>query len=207
MKIIEQVRNGLCLFVVVLFFVAAPAETISSDNPETVPLQQGVFLVAKPHLNDPNFIQSVILLVSYGKEGAMGLVINKPAYIQLRHLVPELKGMKGAAIPIYKGGPVSINDIYILFTSDTPKEGALQVFDNVNYTGRKEIILSLLQDKPMNTKVMIYAGHAGWAPGQLEHEIRRGDWITVKADVNKVFAEEPARIWPSIFKIREDMMI
>ena len=207
MKIIKQVRNISCLFIVVLFLVAAPAETISYDNHEAVPLQQGVFLVAKPHLNDPNFIQSVILLVSYGKEGAMGLVINKPAYIQMRHLVPELKGMKGAAIPIYKGGPVSINDINILFTSDTPKEGALQVFDNVNFTGRKEVILSLLQDKPLNTKVMVYAGHAGWAPGQLEHEIRRGDWITIKADVSKIFAEEPARIWPSIFKIREDMMI
>lgn len=207
MKIIEQVRNSLCLFVVVLFLVAAPAETISSDNPEIVPLQQGVFLVAKPHLSDPNFIHSVILLVSYGKEGAMGLVINKPAFIQLRHLVPELKGLKGAAIPIYKGGPVSTSDINILYTSDTPNEGTLQVFDNVNFTGRKEVILSLLQDKPLNTKVMVYAGHAGWAPGQLEHEIRRGDWITIKADVNQIFAEEPSRIWPSIFPIREDMMI
>jgi putative transcriptional regulator len=207
MKIIKPLRYVLYLFVVVLYLVAAPVETISSDNHETVPLQQGVFLVAKPHLSDPNFIHSVILLVSYGKEGAMGLLINKPAYIQLRHLVPEVKGMKGVAIPIYKGGPVSISDINILFTSDTPKEGALQVFDNVYFTGRKEMILSLLQDEPLNAKVRVYAGYTGWAPGQLEHEIMRGDWITINADVKKIFAEEPARIWPSIFTIREEMMI
>ena len=100
MKIIKQVRNISCLFVVVLFLVAAPAETKSSDNHETVP-------------------------------------------------------------------PAS----------------------------------------PLNTKVRVYSGHAGWTPGQLEHEIMRGDWITIKADFNKIFSEEPARIWPSIFKIREDMMI
>ena len=60
---------------------------------------------------------------------------------------------------------------------------------------------------PLNTKVRVYSGHAGWTPGQLQHEIMRGDWITIKADLNKIFSEEPARIWPSIFKIREDMMI
>src|SRR4030066_1369277 len=96
MKIIRQAGNILCLFVIVFYFAAVPAKTISADNNETVPLEQGVLLVAKPHLSDPNFTHSVILLVSYGKEGAMGLVLNKPAYIQLRHLVPELKGMKGA---------------------------------------------------------------------------------------------------------------
>ena len=207
MKIIRQAGNILCLFVLAFYFAAIPAKAISSDNHETVPLEQGVLLVAKPHLSDPNFIHSVILLVSYGKEGAMGVVINKPAYIQLRHLVPELKGMKGAAIPLFKGGPVSTSDINMLFTSDTPREGALQVFDDVSFTGRKEVILSLLQDKPLNTKVRVYSGHAGWAPGQLEHEIMRGDWITIKADLNKIFSEEPARIWPLIFKIREDMMI
>lgn len=207
MKIIRQAGNVLCLFVIVFYFAAVPAKTISADNNETVPLEQGVLLVAKPHLSDPNFTHSVILLVSYGKEGAMGVVLNKPAYIQLRDFVPELKGLKGAAIPIFKGGPVSGGDISILFTSDTPKEGALQVFDNVSFTGRKEVILSLLQDKPLNTKVRVYAGHAGWAPDQLEHEIMRGDWITIKADVNKIFAEEPARTWPSIFPIREEMMI
>ena len=207
MKIIRQAGNILCLFVLAFYFAAIPAKAISSDNHETVPLEQGVLLVAKPHLSDPNFIHSVILLVSYGKEGTMGVVLNKPAYIQLLHLIPELKGMKGAAIPLFKGGPVSAGDINILFTSDTPMDGALQVFDNVSFTGRKEVILSLLQDKPLSTKVRIYAGHAGWAPGQLEHEIMRGDWITIKADVKKIFAEEPARIWPSIFKIREDMMI
>src|SRR4030067_1733705 len=181
MKIIRQAGNILCLFVVVLYFAAVPAKTISSYNNETVPCEQGVLLVAKPHLSDPNFIHSVILLVSYGKEGAMGVVINKPAYSQLRHLVPELKGMKGAATPLFKGGPVSTSDINMLFTSDTPREGALQEFDDVSFTGRKEVILSLLQDKPLNTKVRVYSGHAGLAPGQLEHEIMRGDWITIKA--------------------------
>ncbi len=207
MKIIKPMRYVLCLYVAALLLIAASAWTIASDKHETVPLQQGVFLAAKPQLNDPNFLQTVILLVSYGKEGAMGLVINKPEYIQLRHLIPELKGMKGASIPLYKGGPVNFNDIHMLFSSDTPKEGDIRVFDHVHYTGRKERILALLQDTPVKSKVMVYAGHAGWAPGQLELEIKRGDWITIKADAAKIFAKDPARIWPSIFKIREDMMI
>ncbi len=204
---IRLAGNIVSLFVAALYLVAVPAETLSSDEHVTIPLQQGVFLAAKPHLSDPNFIHSVILLVSYGKEGAIGIVINKPAYIQLRHLVPQVKGLKGAAIPLFKGGPVNINDINILFTSDKSKEGTLHVFDNVYLTGRKELILSLLQESPLNAHIRVYAGYAGWAPGQLEQEIKRGDWITIKADINKIFAEEPAGIWPSIFTIREEMMI
>lgn len=207
MKIIRPVKDVLCFVVLVLYLVAAPAEALSAENHETVPLQQGVFLVAKPHLSDPNFIHSVILLVTYGKDGATGLVINKPAFIQLRHLVPEVKGLKGAAIPLFKGGPVSFNDISILFTSDKPEEDALQVTEGLYFSAKKEVILARLHNKPLDSRLRVYAGYAGWAPGQLEHEIMRGDWITIKADVRKIFAEEPARIWPSIFTIREDMMI
>jgi putative transcriptional regulator len=207
MKTTELSKYFLSLFAIVLCLAAVPAETISFNTHETVPLSQGVFLVAKPHLSDPNFIHSVILLVSYGKEGAMGVVINKPAFIQLRQIVPEVKGMKEAAIPLYKGGPVNAADLTVLFTSDIPQEDAQRVFDDVYFTGRKEVILSLLQNKPENTRLRVYSGYAGWAPGQLEHEIMRGDWITINADVKKIFAEEPSRIWPSIFTIREDMMI
>ncbi|MEK6584111.1 MAG: YqgE/AlgH family protein, partial [Nitrospirota bacterium] len=84
MKTTKLSKYFLSLFAIVLCLAAAPAETISFNTHETVPLSQGVFLVAKPHLSDTNFIHSVILLVSYGKEGAMGVVINKPAFIQLR---------------------------------------------------------------------------------------------------------------------------
>ena len=207
MKTTKLSKYFLSLFAIVLCLAAAPAETISFNTHETVPLSQGVFLVAKPHLSDTNFIHSVILLVSYGKEGAMGVVINKPAFIQLRQIIPEVKGMKEAAIPLYKGGPVNTGDLTILFTSDIQQEDAQQVFDDVYFTGRKEVILSLLHNKPLNTRIRVYAGYAGWAPGQLEHEIMRGDWITINAEVKKIFAEEPSGVWPSIFTIREDMMI
>lgn len=207
MKTIKQTKYILCLVVIAFCLCSLPEAAVPSDNHEIVPLQPGAFLVAKPHLADPNFRHSVILLVSYGKEGATGVVINRPSYVQLRHVVPELKGLKGAAIPLFKGGPVDVVDINILFTSDKSREGTKQVFDNVYFTGKKELILSLLQERPVNTMVRVYAGYAGWAPGQLEHEIMRGDWITIKADVKKIFAEEPARIWPSIFSIREELMI
>jgi len=98
----------------------------------------------------------------------------------MRQIAPEVKGMK---------------------------EDSQRVFDDVYFTGRKEVILSLLQNKPLNTRIRVYAGFAGWASGQLEHEIMRGDWITINAEAKKIFAEEPSGIWPSIFTIREDMMI
>ena len=200
-------KHTIIFFITALYLIAYPADTISFDKRPTVPLKQGVFLVATPHLTDPNFLHTVVLIVSYGKEGALGLIINRPAYIRLRQLLPDIEGIEKITTPLYIGGPVGRDNINILFTSDKPLDGAQIVFGNLYVTGRKDVIIPVLQNHEPDSKVRAYAGFAGWAPGQLEHEISRGSWITIEADLKTIFTDDPFRIWPSIFTIPEEIMI
>ena len=110
-----------------------------------MPLKQGVFLVAKPELIDPNFIHAVILITAYGKNGASGLIINRPTEITIQQAIPDIKEPKNAASNIYFGGPVNRNNLFVLFTSDKKPDNSQNVIGKIYFSGSKDAILSLLQ--------------------------------------------------------------
>ena len=176
------------------------------NSKKDVPLKQGVFLVAKPELIDPNFLHTVILLVSYGKDGAMGLIINRPTKITIQQAIPDIKEPKNASSNIYFGGPVNRNNLFALFTSDKKPDDAKNAIGKVYFSGSKDVILSLLKSEDKKNKVRIYAGYAGWLPNQLEFEISRGSWKIIEASEEMIFSDYPENIWPSIFKRPEEIM-
>ncbi len=192
---------------VIAFIIVNPLLAGSYDKRTTVPLKQGVLLVATPELSDPNFIHTVILLVSYGKEGALGLIVNRPAGIHLKQALPEIEGIGKEIFPVYPGGPVNRDILFILFTSDEPPGGAQKIFDHLYFADRRDVIIPMLESQNIKNKVRVYAGYAGWASGQLEHEIMRGSWITMEGNLETVFTDDPYSIWPSIFKIPEDILV
>ena len=202
-----RVRTVLAKVLMITLLVVSPLSAVAYDNKMAVPLRPGVFLVATPALEDSNFIHTVILLVSYGKDGTVGLVINRPSGISLQRVLPDLKGIEKRSLPLYLGGPVSRNSLYVLFTSDHPPPGAQKVFDRIYFADRKDVITPLLQEQDLSNKVRVYAGLAGWFHGQLEQEVRRGAWVTMEADPKMVFTDNPLSVWPSIFKIREDLLV
>src|SRR3990172_7456991 len=138
--LMQQNEIDACLVLTVLVrvlmiavVVLSPMTAVAYDNKMAVPLRPGVFLVATPALEDSNFIHTVILLVSYGKDGTVGLVINRPSGISLQRVLPDLKGIEKRSLPLYLGGPVSRNSLYVLFTSDHPPPGAQKVFDRIYF--------------------------------------------------------------------------
>lgn len=201
------VRTVLARVLMITLLVVSPLSAGAYDNKMAVPLRPGIFLVATPALEDPNFIHTVILVVSYGKDGTVGLVINRPSGLSLQRVLPDLKGIEKRPLPLYLGGPVSRNSLYVLFTSDHPPPGAQKVFDRIYFSNRKDVLTPLLQEQDLSNKVRVYAGLAGWFHGQLEQEVRRGAWVTMEADPKMVFTDNPLSIWPSIFKIREDLLV
>lgn len=198
----------MTLFLILIYITVSPLSFISADNRMGVPLRQGVLLIATPKLEDPNFIHTVILLVSYGREGSLGLIINRPSGIDLKKIFPYLEGIEERVFPIYLGGPVERMNMSILFVSDTPPKGVLRVSDNLYFTHDKDIMIPVLQHRNSNDKVRVYAGFAGWGHGQLEHEIMQGIWTTMESDQETVFTKNPFKIWPSIFKVpTEDNLV
>ena len=195
------------IFFVVLFIFISPLIVGFQYNRSDVTLKQGIFLVAKPELMDPNFIHTVILLVSYGKDGALGLIINRPAGIDLEKALPDVKEIKNMQHPLFLGGPVNQDSLCILFTSDKTLKETQKVFDYVYFTCVKDSIIPILKKHDKENNVRVYAGISAWAPGQLEQEIKRGAWITREANQDSIFSEEPLSIWPSIYKIPEEWLI
>ena len=194
----------ITVFLTVLLIITSPLASGSAEHSKVVPLKEGVLLAASPKLEDPNFIHTVILLVSYGKEGALGLIINRPSGIDLKQLFPYIEGFEKGVFHVYLGGPVERNTMSVLFTTDTAPKGALKVLEGLYFTYDKDVLVPVLQNQEPKNKTRVYAGFASWAHGQLEQEIIHGAWVTMEANQDTVFTENPLRIWPSIFPIPAD---
>jgi putative transcriptional regulator len=158
-----------------------------------VKLSKGKFLVASRGMADPRFKETVILLIKYDKGGAMGLVINRPSEVKLHTVFPELKGLQKRNDTVFMGGPVAGNQMVMLMRIANLPEESLQVFQNV-YVSSSMAVLKRLALEGRET-FRVYDGYSGWAPGQLEWELSRGDWHIMTADAEAVFDKDPLDVW------------
>jgi putative transcriptional regulator len=161
-------------------------------------LARGQFLVADRHIRGSLFSQAVILLVSYSPNGAMGLIINHPTNVELSSVLPEIKGVKGRKDRVYVGGPVGMDEMFLLIRTGSKPEASLRVFGNVYMSMSRKTLEGIVAKGPGGGNFHIYAGYAGWAPGQLEREVSRGDWHVLDADAGTIFDREPDEIWPDL---------
>jgi len=168
----------------------------------TARLGVGSLLVASRDLADPNFRESVILLVEVGKQGATGLIINRPTKLPFAKAIPEIDSLKRLGINLYLGGPVARYRVSLLVRSPKPlpADHARHLLGDLYLSTRLTTLLSLLKEVPPGVSLHAYAGHAGWAPGQLEAEVRRGGWHVIKGDAATCFDTDPAEVWPTLIE-------
>jgi putative transcriptional regulator len=165
----------------------------SADN--TKPLTT-ILLVARAELPDSSFKDSVVLVMNNIGPVPAGVIINRPTRIAVSHLFPDLESLARLHDKLYFGGPVEIASVSFLFRADTPPEHATQVLAGVYFSTNRELLRKLLgRDKPMDG-LRIFIGHSGWALGQLEAEITRGDWTLAPAETNAIFDGKSEHPWP-----------
>ena len=163
------------------------------------PPGRGMFLLAAPRLRDPNFAQTVVLLLEYDETGALGLVINRPTEASLHDvLVTPLPNSEGRAV--FAGGPVELRRLIALLRSPVAIDGAERLFGDVYASGSVDTLRRMLERDGHAADVHAYLGYAGWAPGQLDAEIARGDWIVAPADAESVFDTPPVDVWPNLMR-------
>jgi putative transcriptional regulator len=162
-------------------------------------LAVGRFLIATPQLNG-FFAQSAIVLLDHGENGSLGLIVNRPLTLSLAELLPELTEAEGHDEVAFLGGPVSRGQLLVLVRSPKELPGAIAVLDGVFAIGSRESLRPLLEKPGAGVEVRGYVGYAGWAPGQLDAEIARGDWLVAPADAASVFTHDPAKLWPELWK-------
>jgi putative transcriptional regulator len=150
---------------------------------------QGKFLIAERKMDDPNFSKTVILIIEHDRAGAMGLIVNRemgkgPLKDILKPLgIPsedvEEKGQ--APVRLHFGGPVEFGRAFVLHSGDYREGGTIPVLEGVSLTSQPGVLKSIANGKGPSRYVLLL-GYAGWAPGQLEAEMKRGGWETAPAD-------------------------
>jgi putative transcriptional regulator len=163
-------------------------------------LAQGKFLVAGRRLMDPNFRETVVLLIRYGPDGAIGLVINRPVELKLSTVLPDIKELDRSKETLYLGGPVEPARVLLLVRSAKPPEASMPVFGDVFLSSSQKVLQGLIKKPVKEERFRIYAGYAGWAPKQLESEFDRGHWHVLKADTETLFDKKSSEIWQELIQ-------
>jgi putative transcriptional regulator len=173
------------------------------ERGQTNPYLAGQLLVAMPGMKDPRFAKTVIYMCAHNADGAMGLVINRslesltfPDLLQQLGIQPT--GM-GKEIRIHFGGPVESGRGFVLHTPDYVHEGTLVVDEAVALTATIDILKAI--NSGQGPKLSLLAlGYAGWAPGQLDAEIKANGWLNVAADDGLVFGPDLEAKWERAMK-------
>jgi putative transcriptional regulator len=154
---------------------------------------QGHFLVASPHLDDPNFARTVVLVIQHDDEGAFGLVLNRPFEERLADLWTLESGAPwNYDLPVYLGGPVP-GPIVAIHNSEEYAEQA--ILPGVFISARREAMDSLIQESFCDLRV--FHGYSGWGGGQLEDELEAGGWLVSPACAEDVFSDVD-QVWGRI---------
>jgi putative transcriptional regulator len=165
-----------------------------------VHLARGHLLVASRRLIEPNFAETVVLLLHADAHGAMGVVINRPTKVKLAEVLPNLKELRRRPDRVFLGGPVGGNVMVVLIRAHKKPTQSENIVDDVYATGSMTALREALGRKGKTDRLRAYAGYAGWGPGQLEHEIWRGDWLVGSGDAATIFDLSPADIWPKLIE-------
>lgn len=168
----------------------------------------GRLLVATPLLEDQNFRRAVVLIVEHETEqGTLGVVLNRPTAVGVGQVLEEWTELATEPSVVFRGGPVAQNSALALALIPGRDEPAgWRALDGAPALAR----LGLLDlDTPPRllasgiSSLRVYAGYAGWSPGQLEAEISEGAWYVLAAQPGDVFAAEPEQLWRRVLRRQE----
>ena len=164
------------------------------------------FLVATDKIRDPKFKNTVVVMLDNNESGAFGLVINKPlGSIPLSSLIQKLENQSSKKnklynikIPVYWGGPVDVNKVFILHSKEYESKSTRK-FKDVSLSSDYKILFEIA-DKKGPKKSLIIMGYSGWGDGQLEGEMEREHWTLSKLDVDLIFKKDNSKKWLNAIK-------
>ncbi len=187
-----------------LLHAARPTET---EIPTRTWLN-GQLLVASPQVRQAAFHHSVILLVRHNREGAFGIVINRPA--GKRSVARMLKGTgeKTSGITdtvrVFSGGPVERNVALVIHSIDYRRPDTLDIDGRVALSAADDVLRDMAIGKGPN-KSLIAFGYVGWEASQLEDEIAHGTWVTLREDPALVFDDDRSKLWAEALALQKSL--
>jgi putative transcriptional regulator len=171
----------------------------------------GRLLVATPLLGDPNFKRAVVLIVEHEEtEGTLGVVLNRPTKIPVGQVLEQWTELITDPSVLFRGGPVAQNSALALAMVPGKEEPlgwrALDGAPALARLGLLDLDAPPRLLAPAIQSLRVYAGYAGWSPGQLEAEIDEGAWFVLPAEPGDIFAADPAQLWRAVLQRQEGDM-
>lgn len=161
-------------------------------------LLQGQLLLDSGQLGGSFFQRTVVLICKHDAEGAFGLVLNRPLGKAVGELiVADLPAVLKSS-PLFVGGPVQPGALSYLHSDNFIPEA--DVMPNLELGHSLDDLLELGESFSASKKVRLFAGYAGWSPGQLESEMKRKSWLTFPASLELVFETPPENLWEKVLK-------
>jgi len=177
------------LLLLCLALLAAAMQAHAQQSLDSSP----ILLVAAPELQDPNFAQTVVLVVFPAGGGPTGVILNRPTRLAWKDVFPEEPLLRERSESIYFGGPVRIDALWFLFRQGGPPSEALPVLEDLYLSANGVLLDRLLAQHDSVDR--FFVGYAGWAPAQLDVEIASGGWFVLPADLETILKMNPKTMW------------
>jgi putative transcriptional regulator len=190
-------RNSTLRSLPAAAILAAMLLAPAADAPDIASLT-GQLLIASPNIGDPRFAHAVILMVKHDKEGALGIVINRPVGEKsiaslLEAPGEDVSGIEGT-LRVFAGGPVQPELGFVVHSAEYRRDETLEVDEHVAMTASRQVLRDIGHHRGPE-KSLFALGYAGWGPGQLEGELAHHDWFTAPEEPKLIFDDDRANLW------------
>lgn len=156
----------------------------------------GMILIANPHLDDPNFLRTVVFLCEHNNQGSFGFVLNRKLDYTVDELVPELGDFR---LSVYEGGPVELNTLHFLHQYPEEIEGSREVMKGVYWGGNFEKLIELINSRTIDvSRIKFFLGYSGWGEGQMDSEMEEKSWIVADAREKFLFSTDEKELWKEV---------
>lgn len=157
-------------------------------------LRPGKLLVASPLLVDPNFAESVVLLLDADASGALGVILNRPSPVPVAEVLEHWADIVTGPDVLFRGGPVGLDGALAVAALADPADepvgwrGTFDTIGLVDLDSPVELVAGSLRG------LRVFAGYAGWSPGQLDAEVAEGSWYVVDSEPGDLFRTDVDRL-------------
>lgn len=182
-----------------LSLVALVATAVSAAACAAESVDEPVILVAKPALRDRVYGATILIAKPLGNGGHLGFIVNKPTPVTLGKLFPDHGPSQKVTDPVYLGGPVSTEVLFVLVQGrDSPGSGAMQLTPDLHLVVERALVDRIIEGGA--SRARFFAGTVLWAPGELRTEIDRGFWYVQDVDTSLVLRKSTSGMWEELVK-------
>jgi putative transcriptional regulator len=169
---------------------------------------KGKLLVAAPTMPDPNFKETVVLLLHHDENGTIGVAVNRPTWLEPREVAPDVGELGSYDGTVFHGGPLAPTQlIFLVRNPPTGTFDAPPITDEIYASGNLELLPRLAGAPDAGSGLRLYAGHLEWAAGQVEREVASKQWLVVEGSPDRIFSSDPEELWPRLSAQGDELLV